>query len=341
MLVEIDDAVLGALIGWPVPSLIGRFGDYRASLDQRIDVGDSLAVTVYEAASGGLFSNPNPTPTSPGAHTATIPEQVVARDGAITMPYAGRIRVVGKTPPQVEAAIVARLIGKAIEPQVIVGLTKSVGSTVTLTGDATAGARVPLGPHGDRLLDVIAGAGGVRAPVTETFIALTRGNRTARVPMSALLADPLENIFARPGDILTLVRYPLTFTAVGATLKNAVVPFDGNGLSLAEALAKAGGLVDERADPDGVFLLRYEPEGLCRTFVAKAAAPAGDLVPVAYHLNLREPGALLRAQRFQIHDKDILYVANSPVSDLTKVLTVVNLVTSPVVSGALVGATLK
>ena len=115
-LVEINETVINALAHWPGPSLFARFGDYRGAVEQRIGIGDSVSVTIYEAAAGGLFSNPS---TSPHVALARVrprsPKQVVARDGSITVPYAGRVSVVGKTPPEVEAAIVERLEGKAIE----------------------------------------------------------------------------------------------------------------------------------------------------------------------------------------------------------------------------------
>ncbi len=335
VLVEAADPVLSALSQWPGPSLYTRFGDYRGPVDQRIGIGDSIQVTVFEAAAGGLFSSPVTTPNSPGSRTAVIPAQVVAQDGSITVPYAGRVYVAGRRPPEVEKVIVDRLTGKAIEPQAIVTLTGNISNTVTVAGEVTNGARVPLSMHGDRVLDVIAEVGGVKAPVYQTFIEITRGGVTARVPMQALLATPRENIYMRPGDVLTAVLYPQTYTAVGATLKNAVVPFDSTGNSLQEAVAKSGGLVDERADPEGVFVLRYEPLALAKKFVAIPPRFVDQpLVPVAYRFNMRDPNTLLLARRFQMRDKDILFVSNSPIADLTKVLNVVNLLSSPVYSAA-------
>ncbi|WP_439333767.1 hypothetical protein, partial [Stenotrophomonas maltophilia] len=78
----------------------------------------------------------------------------------------------------VQALIEAELAGKAIQPQVLVSVTKPVSQTVTVTGEVTAGARVPLSGKGDRLLDVVASAGGVRAAVSETFVRLSRGTTT-------------------------------------------------------------------------------------------------------------------------------------------------------------------
>ncbi len=55
-LVPISDYVIAQLVNFPGPSLFGRFGDYRGPVEQRIGIGDTVQVTVFEAAGGGLFS---------------------------------------------------------------------------------------------------------------------------------------------------------------------------------------------------------------------------------------------------------------------------------------------
>jgi polysaccharide export outer membrane protein len=277
-----------------------------------------------------------------GSHSSVIPAQVVARDGSITVPYAGRIRVVGLTPPQVEAAIVERLSGKAIEPQALVSVSGNISNTVTVTGEVTAGARVPLSTRGDRILDVIATAGGVRAPVHATFLALTRGNTTVKVPMQALLNDPRENIYLRPGDVLTAVLDPQTFTAFGSTLRNALVAFDAIGITLEEAVAKAGGLLDLSADPQGVFVLRVEPVSVARQLNADyPIAPGQQLVNVVYRVNLKDASTYFLARRFPVRNKDVIYVAASPSTELQKALVLFNSITSPAYTAAAGAALIK
>lgn len=342
LLTPISDFTIEQLQKFPGPSLYGRFGDYRPPVQQTIGVGDTIEVTIFEAAGGGLFSQPVMTATSTGSHSAQIPPQVVQRDGSITVPYAGRINVVGQTTPQIEKTIVDRLTGKAIEPQVIVTLTKNLSTSVTVTGEVVRGMRVPLTTRGDRLLDVVAMTGGIQAPAAETFLELSRGGKTVRVPFQTLLATPRENIYARPGDTLTLVRYPLTFTAIGATGRNAVVPFDAVGISLEEALGKSAGLLDERADPEGVFVFRYEPVAVVKGYPGLTPAQASlNLVPTVYLINMRDPKSLFLARKFSVHDKDIVYVSNSPFNDIQKVLTLVGTVTAPAIQGAYLAATLK
>ena len=338
LIVPISDFAIENLSRFPGPSLYGKFGDYRAAVERRIGIGDTIGITVFEAAGGGLFSQPVSAGSATGSHSAVFPNQLVQRDGAITVPYAGRIHVDGLAPQDVEKAIVDKLTGKAIEPQAVVTLSRNIATSVTVGGEAVMmGGRIPLTARGDRLIDVIATAGGInpKTPAHDVFVELTRDGRTVRVPFQTLLNNPRENVFARPGDVLTLVQYPLSFTAVGATLQNAVVKFDANGISLEEAIGKSSGFVDERADPEGVFVLRYEPVAIARAYPGLTPQQAAlNLVPVAYLINMRDPKSLFLARRFAVHDKDIVFVSNSPYSDLTKVLGLVQAVASPAIQGA-------
>src|SRR5439155_19825847 len=138
-------------------------------------------------------------------------------------------------------------------------IKQSAANSVSVAGEVIGGKRVPLSPGGDRLLQVIAAAGGAKAPPHDTFVRLSRNGVTATVPLATLVADPDQDIFAEPGDVLTLVRRPQTFSIFGATGKNAAITFNSERLSLNEALAKAGGLLNDRADARAVFLFRYEP----------------------------------------------------------------------------------
>lgn len=335
VLVDIDEYTLSVLERRPVGTLRGLFGDQRAPTNQPIGVGDTVQITIWEAASGGLFSAQAADQVSPGSKTATIPDQVVARDGSISVPYAGRIRAAGRSSQQVEQLIIERLQGKAIEPQVLVNLTRNVTNTVTVTGEVANGARVPLTLRGDRVMDVIAAAGGYRSPSHETFVSLTRGNKTAKAPIQLLIDTPSENVFVHPGDVLTVERTPQTFTAVGATGANTVVPFGVSKLSLDEAIGRAGGAQDARADPDGIFVLRYEPAFLAKSYpTADPALLKQSFVPVAYHLSLRDADAYFLARRFEMRDKDILLVTNAPLTEVSKLSQLIGIVTQPAMGGA-------
>lgn len=340
--VDIDERAVAVLASSSGPSLRARFGDYRPAPDQKLGIGDEIRVTIWEAAGGGLFSAPVSDRFGTGSRSALIPDQMVSRDGTISVPYAGRINVIGLTPPEVEKIVVDRLTGKAIEPQALVSLTRNISNSVTVTGEVTSGARVPLTSKGDRILDVVAGAGGVRGSVHDTFVRLTRNQTTITVPMEILLASPRENIFMRPGDILTLVKEPQSFTAFGAVTRNAVIPFDTIGMTLEEAVAKAGGLLDSKSDPDGVFLLRFETPRLVHDLLPERDIDRREkLVPVVYRLSLRDAKSYFLARSFRMRDKDVLYVANSTGAELQKFLNLLATLTSPVISGVSVAGAVR
>jgi polysaccharide biosynthesis/export protein len=336
-LVDIDEKVVRALLARSADSFQARFRKYSRPPQAKIGVGDSVVVSIWEAAGGGLFGASPTEHVSAGSRSVTIPEQIVGQDGAISVPFAGRIPVAGRVPVEVQKAIEQRLAEKAIEPQAIVTVTRSVANSVTVTGEVVAGARVPLSVKGDRLLDLIAATGGARAPVYETFVRLSRDGVTVTIPMETLVSDPAENIYAQPGDVLTLVRLPQSFTVFGATGANTQVPFVAEKMTLVEALAKAGGLQDMRSDPAGVFLFRFERP---RTIDALGRPQLGtgpdNSSPVVYRLDLSDAKSYFLAQRFPIEDKDIIYVANAELNELQKFFTLLNTLTGPVITGIVV-----
>jgi polysaccharide biosynthesis/export protein len=335
--VDVNDHVVSTLLAQPAESFRNRFQQYGKPPGPKIGVGDTVTVTIWEAAAGGLFGSSPTTGVSPGSRSVTIPDQVVARDGAISVPFADRIPVGGKSPLEVQRIIEQRLAEKAIEPQALVVITKSVTNAATVSGEVVNGARVALSVNGDHLLDLIALAGGAKSPVYDTFVRLSRDGVSATIPMEQLVSDPAENIYAWPGDVLTLVRVPQTFSVFGATGQNMQVMFGAEKLTLAEALAKAGGLQDLRADPAGVFLFRFEPPGVVSALNAPALAtgPAGTS-PVVYRLDLSDANSYFFAQRFPVEDKDVIYVANAKLNELQKFFTLLNTITGPVITGIVV-----
>lgn len=339
--VSVSDDVLAVLSQRRPDATLVSFGGHPGrSADTRVGIGDSVTLTIWEAGAGGLFSASQTLPgavagNAAGSRSAAIPDQIVGRDGTIMVPYAGKIQAAGRSTFDIQGEVERALEGKAIQPQVLVTVTKPVSNMVTVIGEATAGARIPLSPKGDRVLDVIAAAGGARTPTTETFIQLTRGSRSVRVAMSRVISDPRENIYVRPGDVITVIRDPQFFMTYGATGRTAEINFETEGVTLAQALTKAGGLVDSRASPHGVFVFRMETVAVARALgVDNPNARFGDRVKVVYHVNLRDPNSFFLSSQMRIFHRDLIFVSNAPLSDVQKVLQIFNMVASPVAQGA-------
>ena len=327
-LVDVTADTIGFLSQPNLITFRGEFPDKRAKPTQVVGVGDTLNISVFEAAPGGLFTPGQAAGARPG-NFVDLPAQAVDQKGSIYVPYAGEIPAAARTIPDIQQAIVARLRNRAIEPQVVVSLNQQHSSVVSVLGDVNTPGVLALNSVGERLLALIARAGGPKYEAVETYVTLQRDGRRVKVLLSHVVHDPRENIFVRPNDVIFLTRESPTFTALGALNQNVFgfnseIPFDVETLTLAQAMGKAGGLNDQQSDPGEIYVYRYED----RAFLAKLGVDTTrftfDRIPTIYHLNLRDPSGLLLAAGFQMRTKDVMYVANAKVVDYYKLLTLIN-----------------
>jgi polysaccharide biosynthesis/export protein len=340
-IIEVNDQTVQTLLNQPGPSFQTLFGSYGTPPAPRISVGDTVNVTIWEGGDETLFGSglivDQTTGAASGSRGTTLPGQIVPPDGMITVPFVGRVLVKGRTPAQAQAQIETFLTGKTASPQVIVTVPQTSHNAVTIAGEVVHGARVPLPPNGARLLDVIASAGGAQAPVYDVYVRLSRNGATTTIPFQTLVDRPAENVYAWPDDVLTLIRVPHTFEVFGATGRNAQVPFEQEKLDLAQALAKGSGLLDQTADPAGVFLLREEPLPLVRQLdPAGAGQWQQPMVPVVYHFNMEDAKTYFVAEKFPIHNNDVVYVAPAKANTIQKFFGLFGSIASPLITGAAV-----
>jgi len=332
-MVEINPRVVSVLERHRGAGLPDRFGYYGKPPGPTISIGDTVAVSIWQAGSGPAFLapkvTPEGTPTPQPGQPVTLPGQVVGRDGAISVPFAGRVPVAGRTPYQVQNTIEQRLTQQVVQPQAIVTVTRTASDTVTVSGEDVTGQRVPLSAGGDRLLDVIASVGGSKAPFYDTSVLVSRNGRTATIPMTTLVSEPRTDIYAWPGDVITIERTPQSFLVFGATGRNNKVPFGAPQLDLAQAVAKANGLLDQRADPEGVFLFRFEPPAVTRALGIPYLTRRPEGSPVLYHLNLRQVDGYFLADSFPVKDNDLIYVANAPLTQVQKFFQMIGVIAAP------------
>lgn len=299
--------------------------------DYHVGAGDVLQVYIWEAPPAMLFTPQALNATgivSGGTGTVVLPEQIVGNAGDVTVPFAGKIHVDGLTLSQIEAQIVSRLNGKANHPQVIVRLARNNTQNVTVVGNVQHSMEVPITPGGVKLLRALALSGGVTKPVEKSTIQISRDGRVMTLPLEAILRSPEDNIFLRPGDVVTALYQPLSFTALGAIGKNGEVDFEANGINLAQALARIGGLDDNRSNPAGVFLFRLVPANAL-PWPQKPTTLIDGKVPTIFQFNLRDPATFFVAQSFPVENKDLIYVSDAPAADLQKVLNVVGSIVYP------------
>lgn len=299
--------------------------------------GDVIDIALWEAPPAVLFgvSGFETRTMANGliAQGANLPQQEVGLDGHVTVPFVGQIQAAGRTTAEIEREIIQRLTGKAHAPQAIVRLVRNEARTVTVVGEVAANRRMPLTPKGERLLDAIATAGGAKHPVGKTTIQVSRGGTVVSMPLDAIIRDPAQNVRLQADDVVTALHQPFSFIALGATAAQAELPFEGGGISLAQALARVGGLRDDKADARGVFVFRMEDVAAQGAILPRGAGhTASGKVPVIYRIDLRDPASFFMAQDFLIRDKDVVYVSNAPLADLQKFVSIISSMTYSIVN---------
>ena len=310
------------------PSFASTFSDRRVPAEIRFGIGDVVSVTIFEAAAGGLFI-PAEAGVRPG-NFITLPNQQVDHNGNISVPYTSGIRALGRTPPEVQQEIVNILKNRAIEPQVVVSLVDQRTSLISVLGEVKAPARFPASAEGEHILDTIARAGGPSGQGFDTWVMLERGRRREIVPFGALVYNPLNNIFTHPNDTIYVYREPQTFVAFGATGKQGQYTFDAWRISLAEAVGKATGLDDTRAEPGAVFLYRGEPRPVAEKLGIDVSKYNSPIIPIIYSVNFRDPSGYFIATQMQMQNKDVLYVSNATTVETAKFLNQVRLIVGTV-----------
>lgn len=294
-----------------------------------VGVGDRLIVNIWEPSQDGVFA------TSENKQ-ATL-RVVVDEDGKIYIPYAGRIQAAGRKVETLRQAIEAGLAGTAVEPQVQVLLEDNQANSVVVVGDVSTPGQLPIPIRGLRLMEAVARAGGTREATYETVATVSRGGRTGTVRLDEVVNVPANNIWLAPGDNVLVLHQPRTYSAFGAVKTSGLVPFKTETVSLTEALAQVGGLIDVRADAGGVFLLRFESRQLAQWLIETGQgsgvldAYSQGVTPVIYRLDFTDPNAFFLAQGLKMRDKDVIYVANHPTAELSKFL---NTIVAPIIGTA-------
>lgn len=326
--IDLTEQVLSVL-GDPGPgSFFKSFGKGRSGPPElTVGVGDTVSITIFESAAGGLFI-PNDAGSRPGNYV-TLPSQTVDQKGYIAIPYAGAVLAKGRTLGAIQAEIVKKLSSRAIEPQAVISVTSQASNQVTVLGQVGAPGKLNINSAGDRVLDILSRAGGIANAGYETFVTLQRRGTDATIYFLNLVKDPKENIYVAPDDTFYVYQEQRSFTAFGASGSSGQFKFEQEYLLLSDAVGKAGGLLDSQADPGQVLLYRLEHRQALEKMNLDLSAFAPDVleVPTIYRANFRDPSSFFVAKKFYMHDRDVLYVTNADKVELFKFLALITGIT--------------
>ena len=292
---------------------------------EMVGSGDILEITIYE--SGIALFGRSPTAIAAGeanfdaaAKAERLPPVRVSDGGTINIPFVGELAINGRTTAEVERLIRQALRGKSQNPQVLVSIREGLTNSVIIGGDVARPGRLVLPTNRESLSDVIALAGGNRGEIQDMLVRVQRAGVNGEFRLSDILSDPSRDIQIFPADRISLIRSPRSFSVMGAAGKADQILFPAAQVSLAEAIALAGGSNPNTGDPRAIFVFRI------------GKGPGGEDQPVVYHLNMMRASSYLLAQRFAMTDKDVLYIGNSEANQPTKLTQIISQLFFPLVA---------
>jgi polysaccharide export outer membrane protein len=276
--------------------------------------GDVLTIEIWENVDEGVLAQE-------GANRTTLSGVQVDGDGFIFVPYAGRLQAAGNTPEGLRLLITRNLETQTPDPQVLVTREAGDGATVSVIGQVGGQGVYEIERPTRTLTAMLAQAGGVSIEPEIAQVTVIRGNQRGTIWLSDLYADPASDIALRPGDRILVEEDRRAFTALGATGGQRRVDFETQRLPAIEAIAQAGGLNSNIADPKGIFVLREETAA-----VANAVLGRSDIATtqrMIYVIDLTKPSGVFIAREFIIRDEDTIYVTEAPFAQWQKTISAI------------------
>ncbi|MFY0992457.1 polysaccharide export protein [Halomonas sp. C05BenzN] len=271
--------------------------------EYRIGPGDILSVIVYD--------HPELTIPAGSERPASETGNRVRPDGTIFYPYVGRVRVAGMTLEEVRGLLTRRLSNVITDPQVEIGMGAFHSQKVHVSGAVESPGTYPLTIVPMTILDAVSQAGGATDKADWHNIILTRDGREERISLYAMLrqGDMTQNRLLRDGDLLHVpTSENQNVVVLGQVLKPGAIPLGNERLTLTDALARAGGVNESRAQPSGIFVVRGN-------------APESDKLATVYQLDISDATRLMLGTRFPLQPQDVVYVTSAPLARWNNVIS--------------------
>src|SRR5690554_4039546 len=279
------------------------FEEQRANYDYTVGRGDVLNITVWN----------HPELTIP-AGSMRSPKEAgnwVHNDGSIFYPYIGRLQVDGLKITEIRELLAEKLAEYIEEPQVDVTVAGFLSQRIYVTGEVKSPGIIPITNVPTSLIEAINASGGLTPESNWEDVTLLRNGQERQLSLRKLYQgdDTEQNILLQGNDVIHIARSDDNKVFVlGEVRQPKSYVIGRNGMTLAAALAEAGGLFEQTANASGVFVIRQ-------------ASPESERVADVFQLNVRNATALILADQFDLQQRDIIYVTAAPVARWNRVIS--------------------
>lgn len=276
----------------------------------RIAPGDVLTITVWE--------HPELTIPSGSFRSAEEGGNVVKADGTVFYPYAGELPVSGLTTGEIQTLLQNKLGSVIKRPQVDVRVASFRSQKVYVSGSVMKPGMVPITDTPLTLLDAIEQLGGLTDTATWGEVTLSRYGSIHNISLRSLYEEGQwnQNLLLQNGDLVHIPRNDAEKVFVlGEVNQPQSLKMSRNGTSLAEALAEARGINENKADGRGIYVLR-------NTGVLKDPSNGQPIYSATvYHLNAASAVGFMLADSFPLEPRDVVYVSPAPITRWNRFLS--------------------
>jgi polysaccharide export outer membrane protein len=322
---------LAQIAGWPStgPARMPWINRQEQPASLLIAPGDMLSVTVWDADENSLL-------TGPSQRVAQLGEVQVSTGGEIFLPFVGEIRVAGMSPTTARARIEELYTASIPSAQVQLSVVPGRSNTANLVGGVAAPGIYPLPDRNYTILSLISEGGGVRTGLINPQVRLFRGNAVYGISLDRLYAEPGLDTTLVGGDRVIVEQEDRYFLALGAADSEAIHLFPQDEVSALDALSVIGGITDDRANAQGILVLRQYPASAVRPEIIPSegvpddgmnydpAGPPRDRM--VFIIDLTSADGLFSAGNFPIMPQDLVYVTESPVNSTRALLGLITAV---------------
>lgn len=277
--------------------------------EYRIGSGDVLTITVWE--------HPELTIPAGSFRTAAEGGNEVKADGTVYYPYAGNLPVAGLTTAEVRELLQNRLSSVIKRPQIDVRVASFNSQKVYVTGSVTQPGILPISTIPLTLIDAIEQSGGLTSNASWGSVTLTRNGVANTISLRSLYEDGrwAENLLLQDGDLIHVPRNDADkIFVLGEVNRPRSLNMSRNGTSLAEALAEANGINENRANGRGIYVLR-------NTGITKDDKGRPVYKATVFHLNAASAFGFMLADKFPLEARDVVYVSPAPITRWNRFLS--------------------
>ena len=309
--VAVDRDSVQGLSTWPATGWQGHYKWFSANRGPKsnlIQSGDSIDLVIWDNQVTSLL-------TTEVEKKVVMDNLVVSPSGTIFVPYIDQVQVRGKTPDAARNQIEMQLEAVIPAVQVQIEVTSGPDNSVDAVRGFKNPGSYPLPNRNYSLLSLISAAGGVSDSLENPLIRLIRNNDSYEIRADLLFERPSANVVLRGGDKIIVEEDDRYFIALGATGTETLVPFFQDDITAIEALSLLGGLVDDRANLQGVLILREYASDQTRS---DGSGP--EKQQVVFTIDLTSANGLFAANKFQVNPRDLVMATESPVTNARTVL---------------------